>query len=333
MNHDFQDYQAQDPQAQEMFQETPPKKNAAYYRAMAREKLRPCYWYALLASFVASLLGGVSSGNVSVNFSGLDLDFNAASVPMQELAEAWKARDFSILLEQNPTLLFLLVVGIVASVFGIAFSLFVGAPMRLGYQKYQLNVMDGNGKDISVMFRYFKNGYGKAVGLHLVYSLLNILVSLPLLAVMLFGLLPASVEMALYAGGGAAENSAITAFVLWVILFFAVLAATVAVSIWITYRYAFCYTILAEYPETGIFGALRSSGALMKGKKWRLFCLEISFIGWLLLAACCTCGIGAIFLMPYMNAARVAFYHDATNRDAAKDVEFPSIDPDDYVAE
>ena len=70
---------------------------------------------------------------------------------------------------------------------------------------------------------------------------------------------------------------------------------------------------------------------MMRGNKWKLFCLDISFIGWGLLAVYCTCGIGMIFLMPYIYAARMAFYDDISNRQSAKEVEFPSLNPDDYT--
>ena len=46
---------------------------------------------------------------------------------------------------------------------------------------------------------------------------------------------------------------------------------------------------------------------MMKGNKGRLFCLDISFIGWALLSAL-TLGIGELFLNPYVCAARAAFY-------------------------
>ena len=47
-------------------------------------------------------------------------------------------------------------------------------------------------------------------------------------------------------------------------------------------------------------------------------------------AVICTCGIGMIFLTPYMQASFAAFYDDITNRAAARETEFPSLNPDDY---
>ena len=45
----------------------------------------------------------------------------------------------------------------------------------------------------------------------------------------------------------------------------------------------------------------------MDGRKGNLFCLDLSFIGWALLAAL-TAGIGNLWLMPYMTVSRAAFY-------------------------
>ena len=43
--------------------------------------------------------------------------------------------------------------------------------------------------------------------------------------------------------------------------------------------------IMVENPEMKAKQALKASKAMMKGNKWRLFCLSFSFIGWDILAA------------------------------------------------
>lgn len=50
-------------------------------------------------------------------------------------------------------------------------------------------------------------------------------------------------------------------------------------------------------------------GAMMAGNKWRLFCLQFSFIGWQILCIL-SLGIGFLWLTPYMNAATAAFYDE-----------------------
>jgi uncharacterized membrane protein len=75
------------------------------------------------------------------------------------------------------------------------------------------------------------------------------------------------------------------------------------------YRYAMASYIMAQNPEIGALDAIERSKAMMNGNKLRLFCLQLSFIGWMLLSAL-TLGIGYIFLRPYMQAAYAAFYLD-----------------------
>jgi uncharacterized membrane protein len=49
--------------------------------------------------------------------------------------------------------------------------------------------------------------------------------------------------------------------------------------------------------------------AMMQGRKMKLFLLDLSFIGWILLSIL-TLGIGLLWLLPYIYSARAAFYED-----------------------
>ena len=74
-----------------------------------------------------------------------------------------------------------------------------------------------------------------------------------------------------------------------------------------TFSYALSYHILWDNPEMSANEARKKSMELMKGNKWRLFCLELSFIGWVLLSIV-TFGILTFWIMPYQQAAISAFY-------------------------
>lgn len=67
------------------------------------------------------------------------------------------------------------------------------------------------------------------------------------------------------------------------------------------------FFIMVDDPNISGIDALQQSWNMMKGQKWNLFCLWIRFIGWLLLSIL-TCGIGFIFLKPYMVATTQNFY-------------------------
>ena len=78
-----------------------------------------------------------------------------------------------------------------------------------------------------------------------------------------------------------------------------------------SYSYAMTEYILAEHPEISAGEAINLSKQMMDGNRWRLFCLEISFIGWDILCAF-TLGIGHLWLTPYRKAARAAFYREVS---------------------
>ena len=102
------------------------------------------------------------------------------------------------------------------------------------------------------------------------------------------------------------------------------------------YSYALTPYIMAEHPELRARDALRESKIMMKGNKWRLFCLELSFIGWILLVflsftalmlvsyfsgnlAALSIGmilflVGLLILNPYIEASRAAFYREISEQ-------------------
>lgn len=66
-----------------------------------------------------------------------------------------------------------------------------------------------------------------------------------------------------------------------------------------TYSYSMTAYILCENPQMTAREAIRKSKELMKGNRWRLFCLEISFIGWELLAVLAIVLV-TVMIMPTM---------------------------------
>ncbi len=93
---------------------------------------------------------------------------------------------------------------------------------------------------------------------------------------------------------------------LWSILF--VIPGYIAL-----YRYAMTPYIMAENEDLSVMEAITESKRIMMGNKWRLFCLDVSFIGWELLGVL-TLGIGFFWITPYEEAARAAFYREITEQ-------------------
>lgn len=76
-----------------------------------------------------------------------------------------------------------------------------------------------------------------------------------------------------------------------------------------TFSYAMAPYILYENPGMSANDAIGASKQMMEGNRWRLFCLNISFIGWSFLCIF-TLGIGFLWLKPYMEASYAAFYEE-----------------------
>lgn len=65
--------------------------------------------------------------------------------------------------------------------------------------------------------------------------------------------------------------------------------------------------VLKDNPELSFNAAIERSMAMMEGHKWELFCLWLTFIGWVLLGII-TFGIAYLWVLPYMNATFANYY-------------------------
>ncbi|MDE7070885.1 MAG: DUF975 family protein, partial [Clostridia bacterium] len=74
-----------------------------------------------------------------------------------------------------------------------------------------------------------------------------------------------------------------------------------------SFAYSMSYYILLDDPNISANDARKKSIEMMKGNKWRFFCLQFSFIGWGLLCLI-TFGILTFWVSPYMETAKAKFY-------------------------
>lgn len=91
--------------------------------------------------------------------------------------------------------------------------------------------------------------------------------------------------------------------------------ASLAALMWVyTLRYSYALVpYLLHNEEIEGFNALRTSHSLMKGHRWHLFILDLTFIGWYLLCIP-TLGLGLLWVVPYHQAARAAFYEERRSK-------------------
>ena len=75
------------------------------------------------------------------------------------------------------------------------------------------------------------------------------------------------------------------------------------------YAYSMAYYIKADHPEYTATQAIDESKKIMNGNKMRLFLLDLSFIGWIIVGALCF-GIGMLWVNAYQKATRAEFYRN-----------------------
>ena len=79
------------------------------------------------------------------------------------------------------------------------------------------------------------------------------------------------------------------------------------------FSYALIYLVKVDHPGWSAERCIDESKRLMHGNRLRYFCLCLSFAGWWLLGFA-TFGLALVFVIPYFNAARAAFYEDLLDR-------------------
>ncbi|MBQ3580977.1 MAG: DUF975 family protein [Bacteroidales bacterium] len=76
-----------------------------------------------------------------------------------------------------------------------------------------------------------------------------------------------------------------------------------------SYSYAMAFYISKDKPELSAEECIHESRIMMAGHKGKLFLLDLSYIGWMLLCIL-TCGILSLWVKPKMSAAHALFYED-----------------------
>lgn len=74
-----------------------------------------------------------------------------------------------------------------------------------------------------------------------------------------------------------------------------------------SYEYRMVPYILAENPQIDCDRAFELSRQMTDGEKWKIFVLDLSFIGWRIIGLFCCC-VGEIFLEPYCEATYSELY-------------------------
>ena len=180
---------------------------------------------------------------------------------------------------------------------GILFVFLVSGPMLLGLNRFFLKLSRNEAPDIGQLFDGFKL-FGKSLAAYLLLMLFMFLWMLPILAAGVF----AGIAVPLI------ENNTSLGILL---IPMAVLLGTAGLLLVIraALAYSQVFFLLADRPALGAYESIDESIKMMEGFKWKKFCLSWRFLGWALLGIL-TCGIGFLWLYPYMMTANAKFYDD-----------------------
>lgn len=162
-----------------------------------------------------------------------------------------------------------------------------------------------NGEDVKA-FDFLPSGFnnfGKSWGitwniaLKMIFPILLTVVAYIVLA---FGIFSSSMSILSLEGSSSSGG-------ILILIGFVLLVVSLIWNITKSYYYQLSYIVSAEKPELSSKEAVEESEKLMAGKRGKLFCLQLSFIGWAILAVF-TLGIGYLWLVPYVQFAIIAFY-------------------------
>lgn len=258
--------------------------NRKVLKARAKVVLRTTYWQTFGILLLIQLIGGAVSA-----FFTLPTDIMSGAASRSAL--------YIILGVRGVLSLLLLVINI-----------FFINPLALGGNKFLLDAAKSGFTDIGAIGYSFRSNYKNIV----------MVVFMKTLILTAFGIIPIILLMGSYTYNLAvlgfsafgveymlpADKASLdTLFtVLPVIAYILLIPAIIKM-----YDYYLVEYILAEDANISWRGALSKSKQLMRGNRWAVFVMNLSFFGWLLLGMC-ACGIGILFVLPYIRAADAQLY-------------------------
>lgn len=167
-------------------------------------------------------------------------------------------------------------------------SLFLGL-LEYGIHFLHLNLIYGQQVSFGGLFDGFRRGVNDRV----------ILVQAALSAISFVCTLPASVILSQQNGSsGIREHLPLIA---------ALYILGLAAEIWFALGFAMCYYLIADFPQMSSGEVLRTSWRMMKGRRLKLFLLELSFLP-LYLLSLLSCGIAGMWVYSYSVASSASFY-------------------------
>lgn len=185
-----------------------------------------------------------------------------------------------------------------------AISLIIIVPVAFGMW-YSFATIQNEDWKFSNLFRMFIDQmWWKSIAVVIVFGIGFFITILPLVIIGAVG----TAEKEHHIGVSAQQASSVgLGWVTWVAVIIVLLLLVPCVIY--SYTYSQVVIITIETQSGNIKEIFKTSRMIMRGNKWKLFGLQISFIGWFILSLF-TIYIGLLWLLPYFITAQIEFYRN-----------------------
>ena len=163
---------------------------------------------------------------------------------------------------------------------------------QTGITLFYLNTACSRPAVTANLFYGFKYLFKKSLGISAVLILLNTACTLPF-------------DICYFLLRSGKGFDAITMAILCIVLMVIGMCIYIPLSLGLSQA----YYLLLDFPQYNAMELMKLSFRIMKGHKWELFCLQMSFLplGFLCLLSF---GIGTLWLVPYMNMTQTLYFLD-----------------------
>ena len=180
----------------------------------------------------------------------------------------------------------------------MALTLIIFAPiflLEVGGQKVFLDISRGKKPELMQLFYGFTHGILKFLGLYFLMILITLVMEIPYLIV--------------------TAAAAVTGFIpLMVVLMVIMIAVSMVAIMIVSLGIGQAIFLMIDEPDKGVFQCIRESWSMMRGNKRRLFYVQISFCGIMILGY--TSLIGFLWVLPYVYCTYIHFYLDLKEKNS-----------------
>ena len=170
-------------------------------------------------------------------------------------------------------------------------SIFAGV-FQTGITLFYLNTACNRPATIANLFYGFKYLFKKSLGISAVLILLNTACTLPF-------------DICYFLLRSEKGYDAVTMAILCIVLMVIGMCIYIPLALGLSQS----YYLLLDFPQYSATELMKLSFRIMKGHKWELFCLQLSFLP-LGLLCLLSFGIGTLWLMPYMSMTQTLYFLD-----------------------